>query len=180
MTSARDADGNVTTFIYSDSDNAELLTEVEYSDGTWLKFTYNIVGQRTQSEDQSEFTVNYIYDALGRLSELTDGDGDLIVLYTYDAAGNLIQKDNGNRTFTIYTYDGDENILSITNDAPSTDRRVTIPPTARSTRSTITSMVQRGMSWPTRAKTASGCTLTMPTASLSRQSSRPIARTQMD
>ncbi len=120
MTSARDADGNVTTFIYSDSDNAELLTEVEYSDGTWLKFTYNIVGQRTQSEDQSEFTVNYIYDALGRLSELTDGDGDLIVLYTYDAAGNLIQKDNGNRTFTIYTYDGDENILSITNYAPST------------------------------------------------------------
>ncbi len=56
---------------------------------------------------------------MGRLSELTDGSGNLIVQYTYDAAGNLIQKDNGNGTFTIYTYDGDGDVLSITNYAPS-------------------------------------------------------------
>ncbi len=53
-------------------------------------------------------------------SELTDVDDNLIVQYTYDAAGNLIQQDNGNGTFTVYTYDGDGDVLSITNYAPST------------------------------------------------------------
>ena len=55
---------------------------------------------------------------LGRLSELTDGSGNLIVQYTYDAAGNLIQKDMGNGTRTVYTYDADGDVLSITNYAP--------------------------------------------------------------
>ena len=55
---------------------------------------------------------------LGRLSKLTDGSGNLIVQYTYDAAGNLIQKDKGNGTRTVYTYDGDGDVLSITNYAP--------------------------------------------------------------
>ena len=64
---------------------------------------------------------------MGRLSELTDGNGNLIVLYTYDAAGNLIQKDNGNGTFTIYTYDGDGDVLSITNYAPSTGSTSYVP-----------------------------------------------------
>ncbi len=120
MTSATDAQGNVETFIYGDSSNSDLLTEVEYPNGTWLKFSYNIVGQRTQSVDQTGFTVAYIYDSVGRLSELTDGSGNLIVQYFYDGAGNLIQKDNGNGTFTTYTYDADNDVLSITNYAPST------------------------------------------------------------
>ncbi len=63
MTSATDAQGNVETFVYGDASNPDLLTEVEYPDGTWLKFSYNIVGQRTQSVDQTGFTVNYIYDS---------------------------------------------------------------------------------------------------------------------
>ena len=127
LTSAADAQGNVTTFVYGDSQNPDLLTEVEYPDGTWLKFSYNIVGQRTQSVDQTGFTVNYIYDSVGRLSELTDGSGNLIVQYTYDAAGNLIQKDNGNGTFTSYTYDGDGDVLSITNYAPSSGSTSYVP-----------------------------------------------------
>jgi YD repeat-containing protein len=101
LTSATDAQGNVTTFLYGNPTNPDLLTEVEYPDGTWLKFSYNIVGQRTQSVDQTGFTTDYIYDALGRLSELTDGNDNLIVQYTYDAAGNLIQKDMGNGTRTV-------------------------------------------------------------------------------
>ena len=117
LTSATDTQG-VETFVYGASSNPDLLTEVDYPDGTWLKFSYNIVGQRTQSVDQTGFTVNYTYDALGRLSKLTDADDNLIVLYTYDAAGNLIQKDNGNGTRTVYTYDKDGDVLSITNYAP--------------------------------------------------------------
>ena len=51
---------------------------------------------------------------------MTDGNGNLIVQYIYDTAGNLMQKNNGNGTFTVYTYDGDGDVLSITNYAPST------------------------------------------------------------
>ncbi len=120
LTSATDAQGNVTKFIYGETSNPTLLTEVDYPDGTWLKFTYNIVGQRTQSVDQTGFTVNYQYDAVGRLEELTDGSGNLMVQYIYDNAGNLLQKNNGNGTFTVYTYDMDERVASITNYAPST------------------------------------------------------------
>jgi RHS repeat-associated protein len=120
LVSATDAHGNVETFVYGYNNNPNLLAEVEYPDGTWLKFQYNAIGQRTQSVDQTGFTVKYNYDPLGRLSELTDGSGNLIVHYIYDNAGNLTQKDNGNGTFTIYTYDGDGDVLSITNYAPST------------------------------------------------------------
>ncbi len=116
LLTAIDSSGT-TTFSYTAPGNPDLLTKVAYPDGTFLEFTYNIVAQRTQSVDQTGFTVNYTYDALGRLSELTDGSGNLIVQYTYDAAGNLSQKDNGNGTRTVYTYDGDGDVLSITNYA---------------------------------------------------------------
>jgi YD repeat-containing protein len=117
MLTATDADGTI-TFTYTDPRNPSFLTKVTYPDGTYLEFTYNVVGQRTQSVDQTGFTVNYAYDALGRLSKLTDGGGNTVVQYTYDAAGNLVQKDNGNGTRTVYTYDADGNVLSITNLAP--------------------------------------------------------------
>ena len=78
-----------------------------------------MIGQRTQSVDQTGFTVNYTYDSLGRLSELTDGSGNLIVQYTYDAAGNLIQKDMGNGTRTVYT----------TTKTATSSRSPTMPPT---------------------------------------------------
>ena len=53
------------------------------------------------------FTVNYSYDALGRLSELTDGSGNLIVQYTYNSLGPIARKVNGNGTSTTYAYDAD-------------------------------------------------------------------------
>jgi RHS repeat-associated protein len=119
LLTATGASGRI-TFKYQDSANPDLLTEVDYPNGQFLKFSYNTIGQRIRSVDQTGFTVNYTYDALGRLEELTDGKGNLVVQYVYDAAGNLIQQDNGNGTFTTYTYDGNGDVLSITNHAPST------------------------------------------------------------
>ncbi len=119
LTAASSAGGTI-QFKYQDSANPDLLTEVLYPNGQYLKFSYNTAGQRIQSVDQTGYTINYSYDAQGRLSELTDGNDNLIVKYTYDAAGNLIQTDNGNGTLTVYTYDGDGDVLSITNYAPST------------------------------------------------------------
>ena len=123
LTSATDAQGHVTSFTHGgqndgDPTNPDLLSEVSYPDGTFLKFTYNAGGQRTQSIDQTGFTLNYTYDAVGRLSELTDGNGNLIVEYTYNTAGELIQKDMGNGTRTTYSYGANRNLLTIVNLAP--------------------------------------------------------------
>jgi RHS repeat-associated protein len=114
LNTATDSSGT-TTFTYNASD---FLTRIDYPNGRFLAFTVNVVGQRTQSVDQDGFTVNYVYDAIGRLSELRDGGNALIVHYTYDAEGRLVRKDNGNSTFTTYAYDADNRLTSLVNSAP--------------------------------------------------------------
>ena len=114
LISMTDATGT-TTFAYNSADE---LAQVTYPDGTFLKYTYNSAGQRTQMTDQTGYTVNYQYDALGRLVELTDGSGDLIVSYSYNAVGELSSEQFGNGTSTKYSYDADGNVLSIVNLAP--------------------------------------------------------------
>ena len=114
MTSATDSTGT-TTMQYNAADE---LVKISYPSGLYLEFTYNTGGLRTQSIDQSGYTINYVYDSAGRLSELTDGSGALIVQYTYDADGRLSRKDMGNGTYTTYTYDADGNVLDLTNFAP--------------------------------------------------------------
>ena len=122
LSSVIDAHSNVTRFTYggdpNNPNNPNLLTKVEYPDGTYLKFSYYAGGLRMQSVDQTGFTVNYTYDAVDRLTKLSDGSGNVIVQYTYDAAGNIIQRDNGNGTRAVYSFDAVGNVLSITNLAP--------------------------------------------------------------
>ena len=126
--------GNVTTFIYGNDpnnpQNPDLLTEVDYPDGTWLKFTLQHrrpAHCRASIRPGSRSTT--LTTPSGRLSKLTDGGGNLIVQYTYDAAGNLIQKDMGNGTRTVYTYDADGQRAVASPTTP--------PTTARSIPSTI-------------------------------------------
>jgi RHS repeat-associated protein len=123
VTSATDSLGNVTRLVYGgaadgDPNDPALLSEVMHPDGTFLQFFYNSGGQRVQSVDQTGFTVNYSYDEAGRLSELTDKNGQLIVQYTYDSDDRLKQRDNGNGTRTVYTSDAAGHVLAITNYAP--------------------------------------------------------------
>jgi RHS repeat-associated protein len=62
--------------------------------------------------------LKYSYDTAGRLFELKDGDDNLIVAYTYDDVGRLAGEDNGNGTYTTYTYDLAGQLKSITHFAP--------------------------------------------------------------
>ena len=71
LASATD-DTGATTFAYGPG---AMLTKVTYPDGRWLAFTYNDNGQRTQMMDNTGFTVDYQYDAAGRLFKLVDGTG---------------------------------------------------------------------------------------------------------
>jgi RHS repeat-associated protein len=118
MTSATDASGT-TNFTYNAADQ---ITSVTYPGGDWIDYAYNSKGQEIQMTDGTApgvtgYTVNYQYDALGRLSELTDANGNLIASYTYDAAGRLASQHNGNSTYTNYTYDADGDETAITNYA---------------------------------------------------------------
>jgi RHS repeat-associated protein len=115
LASTTDATGT-TTFTYDPT--TEFLTKVTYSNSTSLTFTYNAAGQRTKMVDQTGYTVNYVYDAVGRLTGLTDTSSNPIVTYVYDAAGRLISKTNGNGSATTYQYDANGNVLHLINTAP--------------------------------------------------------------
>ena len=114
-----DAGGTLTGTTTLEYNLANELTQITYPNGQFLQFTYDPkTGQRTQSVDQSGYTVNYIYDSLGRLYQLTDGSGNPIVQYTYDNLDQLHQKLNGNGTSTVYGYDAAGNLTSEVNYAP--------------------------------------------------------------
>jgi YD repeat-containing protein len=69
-------------------------------------------------QDNSGFTLRYLYDAAGRLSELRDETNavdTLIDRYTYDAAGRLQSENKGNGTSTVYSYDGAGRLMSLIN-----------------------------------------------------------------
>jgi RHS repeat-associated protein/uncharacterized repeat protein (TIGR01451 family) len=121
LTSAQtyDATGTLTGTTCLRYNAGNELLSIGYPNGLSLKFTYDPKGQRTQSVDQSGFTVNYSYDSLGRLSKLTDGSGNLIVQYTYNNVGQLVKKLNGNGTYTAYGFDAAGNLTSEVNYAPN-------------------------------------------------------------
>ncbi|MFC1597329.1 RHS repeat-associated core domain-containing protein [Planctomycetota bacterium] len=120
LTTATDSRGD--TILEYDPDN-EWLTRIVYPEGRWLRFEYDTLGRRTRMVDQDEFTVNYAYDAAGRLEQLTDASGANVVTYHYDAAGRLVGEDKGvgeSTTFAVYTtyvYDAAGHILELTNSA---------------------------------------------------------------
>jgi len=56
-----------------------------------------------------------------------------MVTYTYDADGRLSQTTNGNGTYTTYTYDDNGNVLDLINYAPGGTVNSSLPtPTIRS------------------------------------------------
>ncbi len=109
-----DGPGGDWSFTYN---SQNLPTTISEPNGT-LTVQYGIDGNITQIVDQTGFTTNYLYDSVGRLSELTDANGDLIESYTYDPAGNVISETKGNGTSTTYQYNADGAVTEITNLSP--------------------------------------------------------------
>ena len=104
-----DGHGNILTAVgpggnWSFTYNSQNLpTTIGEPNGT-LTVRYGIDGNISQIVDQTGFTVNYGYDSVGRLANLTDANGSLIESYAYDPAGNLASETKGNGTSTVYAY----------------------------------------------------------------------------
>lgn len=96
-----DAKGQVTNLAY---DALNHLTRRSYANVTSDTFTYDAVGNVTQATSPAA-TVDYEYDALGRVTSITDFRLAKSIRYTYDGAGNRISMSNPEGGVTGYNYD---------------------------------------------------------------------------
>ena len=110
LTSRSDFNGSNTTYAYN---NMNRLSAITYPDNSGVAFAYDSIGRLTQSENYTG-TSTYAYDAMGRITSYTDGQG-LSVGYGYDAVGNLISLTYPGSQTVSYTYD-DHNRLSQVTD----------------------------------------------------------------
>jgi RHS repeat-associated protein len=101
-----------TTYSYDAND---YLTRIDYPGGQWLQFTYDTAGHRASSLDQTGHRLDYHYDTVGRLESLTDESSKLVVCYSYDAVGRISCKTLGNGIYTTYEYDAASQLLHLVN-----------------------------------------------------------------
>jgi YD repeat-containing protein len=100
-------------------DSADRITRMTNPNGSFVKYSYNTNGQRSSLVTSTGSTTNYLYDSAGRLSAVTNGSGANVVSYTYDANNRITGKTLGNGATAAMTYDGNGNVLSVVNKAPS-------------------------------------------------------------
>ena len=116
LTNVTDSAQGTTRMAFDDRGH---MTGITYPDGKGFTFEYTTGGRRTRRIGHDGYTLNYDYDAVGRLHSLSNGTGGLLVLYSYDAAGRLVREDKGNGTFTTYAYDPAGQTVALTNCAPN-------------------------------------------------------------
>ena len=136
QTSIINADGRVETNIYDeagrlvsyvknsknsikyDYDALNDLVEKSYYNSTGKEseeaviYGYNANGERVSMMDLTGDST-YEYDALGRITKVTNGAGKTVT-YKYDGADNLIELGYPDGTSVLYTYDLNNNITSVT------------------------------------------------------------------
>ena len=136
QTSIINTDGRVETNIYDeagrlvqyvknskqsikyDYDALNDLVEKSYYNSTGKEseeaviYGYNANGERVSMMDLTGDST-YEYDALGRITKVTNGAGKTVT-YKYDEADNLIELGYPDGTSVLYTYDLNNNITSVT------------------------------------------------------------------
>ena len=94
------------------------LKKITYPNNRFLTFEYDEAERRTRLTGSNEYDVKYHYDDVGRLKQLTDGEGTVIVEYTYSDIGRLVKEIKGNGTYTTYEYYKDGQLKDIVHYAP--------------------------------------------------------------
>lgn len=117
-TTLTDALGNVTLFSY-DANNR--LSGIDYpAPDVDATFTYDAVGNRTSMTDGMG-TTTWSYDALNRVTAVTDPFGDT-VSYAYDAVGNRTTLTYPDTKSVAYVYDPANRLIQVTDwSAAATD-----------------------------------------------------------
>ncbi|MGH9762798.1 MAG: hypothetical protein ACREAC_18400, partial [Blastocatellia bacterium] len=126
LASHTDFNGKTTTFGY-DSMNRLLSKTPDpsfssvpgFPSGTFsapITFTYTATGRRATMTDPSG-TTKYSHDSRDRLTSKATPEGTLT--YSYDSAGNVlsVQSSNANGVNTGYSYDKDERLSTVTDNA---------------------------------------------------------------
>ena len=106
-----DADQNKTEYTYSKGD----LVSVEDKNGNVTTYTYNKQGQveKTTITDKASgesYTTTTLYDDLGRTDTVMDAEGGC-TFYEYDCKGNLKAKTEPAGARTVYSYDGNSQMV---------------------------------------------------------------------
>ena len=116
LTNLADSVQGATRILYDARDD---VTNITYPDGTGFSFTFDSAGRRTSRIGFDGYTLNYGYDAAGRLATLYDGSNNQLVQYSYDAIGHLSQETKGNGTVTTYNYSPTGQLVALTNASPA-------------------------------------------------------------
>ncbi len=115
LTSYTGASGKKASYDYSKLNS---LLEKSYEDAQGKKtdkkvtYAYNQYGERISMKDATGKST-YEYDALGRISKVRDGSGN-VVNYVYDEAENLQEIVYPDGAKVIYAYDLNDNLTKVT------------------------------------------------------------------
>ncbi|MEN6460939.1 MAG: X2-like carbohydrate binding domain-containing protein [Syntrophomonas sp.] len=128
LLSAMDAAGKVTSFSYDS--NSQMVSRTLPDQGT-SQYTYTN-GMLSTAIDPAGVTINYTYDAAGRVTSISDEEGNKTTItydaqdrpltitdplgctlsYSYDSYGNKTSETDGNGNTTSYTYNNDHKMTS--------------------------------------------------------------------
>jgi RHS repeat-associated protein len=109
LLTATDASGTIAM----QYDAQDRIIRVDYPNGRFLIYSYNAIGQPL-TINQNGFVVNYTYDSLSRLTDVTDGSANVLAHYEYDDFGRLALEVAGNGNRTTYLYNDHDRISRIT------------------------------------------------------------------
>ncbi|MCX6924165.1 MAG: hypothetical protein NT154_13285, partial [Verrucomicrobia bacterium] len=105
----------VTNLIQLRYDAKDQLTNIVYSKGRWLAFSYYDSGQRSSLQDHLGHRTDYHYDSVGRLQTLGDESSTEVIRYFYDTAGRLTGKKTANGNYTTNLFDDAGQLLHLIN-----------------------------------------------------------------
>src|SRR3989338_4682491 len=112
LTGVSDTSGPTIAYTYDENDRLKTLT---YPGNKTLTYTYDKVGSPKTMTDPDGNLLTYEYDVNDRLDYIKDSANQVLVDYTYDLLGRRTKAQYLNGTYTDYTYDDANQLLSLIN-----------------------------------------------------------------
>ena len=108
--------GHVIDHVY---DGAGRLAQTG-DDGRTLSYQYDAAGNRTRLTWPDGFYATYAYDAMNRVTSVSDSAAQTLATYAYDAAGRRASITYGNGNVVSYAYHDDDALKSLGHDMAGT------------------------------------------------------------